>query len=147
MFGTKELNKKVQELINLGGLGKKEKQIGQTVFREGDSVMQMKNNYDIEWEQDGDVGAGIFNGEMGKIVNISNITETIDVCFDGKTATYGFSDLDQIEHSYAITVHKSQGSEFDVVILPVVRSAPMLLTRNLLYTAITRAKKLLIIVR
>lgn len=147
MFGTKELNKKVQELINSGGVSKKEKQSGQTVFREGDSVMQMKNNYDIQWEQEGDVGAGIFNGEMGKIVSISNITETIDVCFDGKTATYGFSELDQIEHSYAITVHKSQGSEFDVVILPVVRSAPMLLTRNLLYTAITRAKKLLIIVR
>lgn len=84
---------------------------------------------------------------MGKVVQISNLTETIDVCFDGKTVTYGFSELDQIEHSYAITVHKSQGSEFDVVILPVVRSAPMLLTRNLLYTAITRAKKLLIIVR
>lgn len=83
---------------------------------------------------------------MGKITEISNITDTLEVCFDGKYVTYGFQDLDQIEHSYAITVHKSQGSEFDVVILPIVRSAPMLLTRNLLYTAITRARKLLIII-
>ena len=89
---------------------------------------------------------GIFNGEMGTITNISNISEVVEVDYDGKKAEYEFSELDQIEHSYAITVHKSQGSEFDVVIMPVVRSAPMLLTRNLLYTAITRAKKLLIIV-
>ena len=89
---------------------------------------------------------GIFNGEMGKITNISNVNETVEVNFDGKVCMYEFQELDQIEHSYAITVHKSQGSEFDVVILPIVRTAPMLLTRNLLYTAITRAKKLLIIV-
>ncbi len=89
---------------------------------------------------------GIFNGEMGTITNISNISEIVEVDYDGKKAEYEFSELDQIEHSYAITVHKSQGSEFDVVILPIVRSAPMLLTRNLLYTAITRAKKLLIII-
>ena len=89
---------------------------------------------------------GIFNGEMGTIVNISNISEYVEVDYDGKIAQYAFSELDQLEHSYAITVHKSQGSEFDVVIMPIVRSAPMLLTRNLLYTAITRARKLLIII-
>ena len=83
---------------------------------------------------------------MGTIINISNISEYVEVDYDGKIAQYAFSELDQLEHSYAITVHKSQGSEFDVVIMPIVRSAPMLLTRNLLYTAITRAKKLLIIV-
>lgn len=83
---------------------------------------------------------------MGKITKISNVMETVEVCFDGKNAIYSFQELDQLEHSYAITVHKSQGSEFDVVILPIVRTAPMLLTRNLLYTAITRAKKLLIVV-
>ncbi len=83
---------------------------------------------------------------MGKITKINNSFETIDVSYDGKVATYGFQELDQIEHSYAITVHKSQGSEFDVVILPIYRAAPMLLTRNLLYTAITRAKKLLIVI-
>ena len=108
--------------------------------------MQMKNNYDIEWEQNGNIGNGIFNGEMGTIIKINNISEYVEVNFDGKIARYEFSELDQIEHSYAITVHKSQGSAFDVVIMPVVRSAPMLLTRNLLYTAITRAKKLLIII-
>lgn len=89
---------------------------------------------------------GIFNGEMGTITDISNIYEYVEVDYDGKIARYEFSELDQLEHSYAITVHKSQGSEFDVVIMPIVRSAPMLLTRNLLYTAITRAKKLLIII-
>ena len=108
--------------------------------------MQMKNNYDIEWEQGENIGTGIFNGEMGTITNISTISETIEVDYEGKIVEYQFSDIDQIEHSYAITVHKAQGSEFDVVILPIVRTAPMLLTRNLLYTAITRAKKLLIIV-
>lgn len=89
---------------------------------------------------------GIFNGEMGTITGISTISEYVEVDYEGKLARYEFSELDQIEHSYAITVHKSQGSEFDVVILPIVRSAPMLLTRNLLYTAITRAKKLIIVV-
>ena len=83
---------------------------------------------------------------MGTITNISTISETIEVDYDGKVVEYPYTDIDQTEHSYAITVHKSQGSEFDVVILPIVRSAPMLLTRNLLYTAITRAKKLLIII-
>ena len=83
---------------------------------------------------------------MGTITKISTISEYVEINFDGKVAKYAFSELDQIEHSYAITVHKSQGSEFDVVIMPIVRSAPMLLTRNLLYTAITRAKKLLIII-
>ncbi len=144
--GTRELNKKIQELINPNELKKKEKAIGASVFREGDSVMQMKNNYDIDWEQNGELGSGIFNGEMGTVKAVSTISEYLEVDYDGKLARYEFSELDQIEHSYAITVHKSQGSEFDVVILPIVRSAPMLLTRNLLYTAITRAKKLLVII-
>ncbi|MCI9365956.1 MAG: ATP-binding domain-containing protein [Clostridia bacterium] len=144
--GTRELNKKIQELINPNELKKKEKAIGASVFREGDSVMQMKNNYDIDWEQNGEIGSGIFNGEMGTVKAVSTISEYLEVDYDGKLARYEFSELDQIEHSYAITVHKSQGSEFDVVILPIVRSAPMLLTRNLLYTAITRAKKLLVII-
>lgn len=146
MVGTREINKMIQNLVNPEASSKNEKISGGNIFREGDSIMQMKNNYDIEWEQSGELGNGIFNGEMGKVTNISNITETIEADFDGKIAKYSFQEIDQIELSYAITVHKSQGSEFDVVILPVVRSAPMLLTRNLLYTAITRAKKLLIIV-
>ena len=83
---------------------------------------------------------------MGKITKVSSLNETVEASFDGKDCMYGFQELDQIEHSYAITVHKSQGSEFDVVILPITKTAPILLTRNLLYTAVTRAKKLLIII-
>ena len=109
--------------------------------------MQVKNNYDIYWIKDNNEdGTGIFNGELGTITNISEETKQIEVCFDDdKTAWYEYSELDQIEHSYSITIHKSQGSEFDVVIMCLPQAAPMLLTRNLLYTGITRAKELLIV--
>ena len=112
--------------------------------------MQTKNNYDIYWEKHGletEYGSGIFNGEMGSIININEQEKNIKVKFDDdKICWYTYQDLDQIEHAYAITVHKSQGSEFDVVILSILNVPPMLLTRNLLYTAITRAKKLLIVI-
>ena len=115
--------------------------------------MQTKNNYNILWEKENErefkkeLGNGIFNGELGRIDKINKEDKTIRVKFDdGKIATYESTDLDQLEHAYAITVHKSQGSEFDVVILVAAQSAPMLLTRNLIYTAMTRAKKLLIII-
>ena len=112
--------------------------------------MQVKNNYDIYWEKHGtefEYGSGIFNGEFGTIIDINESEKQIEVKYhDEKCAWYTYQDLDQIEHAYAITVHKSQGSEFDVVILPITASSPMLLTRNLLYTAITRAKKLLIVI-
>lgn len=114
--------------------------------------MQTKNNYNLLWEKDNDrtfrkeLGNGIFNGELGIIDRINKEEKTVRVKFDdGKIATYDNTDLDQLEHAYAITVHKSQGSEFDVVILVASQSAPMLLTRNLIYTAMTRAKKLLIV--
>ena len=115
--------------------------------------MQTKNNYNLLWEKDNDrtfrkeLGNGIFNGELGIIDRINKEEKTVKVKFDdGKIATYDNTDLDQLEHAYAITVHKSQGSEFDVVILVASQSAPMLLTRNLIYTAMTRAKKLLIVI-
>ena len=115
--------------------------------------MQTKNNYNLLWEKDHDrtfrkeLGNGIFNGELGIIDRINKEEKTVRVKFDdGKIATYDNTDLDQLEHAYAITVHKSQGSEFDVVILVASQSAPMLLTRNLIYTAMTRAKKLLIVI-
>ena len=115
--------------------------------------MQTKNNYNLLWEKDNDrtfrkeLGNGIFNGELGIIDRINKEEKTVRVKFDdGKIATYDNTDLDQLEHAYAITVHKSQGSEFDVVILVASQSAPMLLTRNLIYTAMTRAKKLLIVI-
>ena len=149
MIGTKELNKYLQQELNPEEEGKKEKVIGNRIFRQGDRVMQVKNNYDIYWEKRSPIqyGSGIFNGEFGTISNIDEEEKQIEVTYDdGKIAWYLFQDLEEIEHSYAITVHKSQGSEFDVVVLPITASSPMLLTRNLLYTAITRARKLLIVI-
>ena len=146
-LGTKELNKELQKILNPTQKGKKEKTVGQVIYRVGDKVMQIKNNYDIMWSKDRENGTGVFNGELGRIVDIDTSDGAIQVKFDDeKEVWYEYSDLEQLEHAYAITVHKSQGSEFDVVIMPISQSSPMLLTRNLLYTAITRAKKLIIII-
>ena len=153
LLGTKELNKRLQEELNPSSDEKKEKKVGEVIFREGDRVMQVKNNYDIYWEKGNTLsltyenGNGIFNVELGKIVKIDFLNKQIKILFDDeKEAWYAFSDMDQIEHAYAITVHKAQGSEFDVVIMVVTQSSAMLLTRNLLYTGLTRAKKLLILI-
>ncbi len=153
LLGTKELNKRLQEELNPSDDQKKEKKIGEVIFREGDRVMQIKNNYDIYWQKGNTLsltyedGTGIFNGELGKIEKIDFLNKQIKILFDDeKEAWYAFSDMDQIEHAYAITVHKAQGSEFDVVIMVVTQSSAMLLTRNLLYTGLTRAKKLLILI-
>ena len=153
LLGTKELNKRLQEELNPSDNQKKEKKIGEVIFREGDRVMQIKNNYDIYWQKGNTLsltyedGTGIFNGELGKIEKIDFLNKQIKILFDDeKEAWYAFSDMDQIEHAYAITVHKAQGSEFDVVIMVVTQSSAMLLTRNLLYTGLTRAKKLLILI-
>lgn len=149
MLGTKELNKQLQNVLNPNqGI---EKQHGDRFFRPGDRVMQVKNNYDIYWEKEVDgkieAGSGIFNGELGRVNSIDEQEKQIEVYFDDeKVAWYDFSNLDELEHSYSITIHKSQGSEFDVVILAIPQSSPMLLTRNLLYTALTRAKELLIVI-
>ena len=149
MIGTRELNRYLQQELNPEEKFKKEKVIGNRIFRQGDRVMQIKNNYDIYWEKHEPIeyGSGIFNGEFGTVLDINEEEKQIEVKYDdGKIVWYAYQDLEEIEHSYAITVHKSQGSEFDVVVLPIVASSPMLLTRNLLYTAITRAKKLLIVI-
>ena len=146
-LGTKNLNKLIQEKFNPLNVMKNEKKFGEVIFREGDKVMQTKNNYDIMWRRDSEISSGIFNGEMGIIEKINDNLGEIKIKFDdGKVAFYGFQDLDQLEHSYAITVHKSQGSEFSEVIFPVYQAAPMLLTRNLLYTGMTRAKDKLIMI-
>ena len=147
MIGTKELNKKLQQTLNPEDENVLEKQYGEVVFREGDRVMQVKNNYDIYWEKEKDIGTGIFNGELGMIRKIDSKEKQIEVEFDDKkVAWYTFSELEELEHAYAITIHKAQGSEFDVVILAIPPTSNMLLTRNLLYTGMTRAKKLLIII-
>ena len=149
-LGTKELNKLLQQKINPQDESKKERKFGDSIFRENDRIMQIKNNYEIYWEKRGDSfesGSGIFNGEFGTIKRINEEEKVMEIKFDDeKVAWYGFNELEQIEHAYAITVHKAQGSEFDVVILVIAPSAPMLLTRNLLYTGMTRAKKLLIMI-
>ena len=152
LLGTKELNKELQAYLNPNLDGRPEKSNSGAIYRTGDRIMQIKNNYDMTWDRENDdgtteYGEGFFNGEFGTITKISEKDKVVEVKFDdNKVAWYEFSELDQIEHSYAITIHKSQGSEFDVVIMVAPVAAPMLLTRNLLYTGITRAKKLLIII-
>ena len=151
LLGTKELNKALQNELNPHREGEAEKSSMGAIFRVGDRVMQIKNNYDMYWERrDGDnfeTGNGVFNGETGTITNINDKEKNIRVKFDDeKVCWYEYSDLEQIEHSYCITIHKAQGSEFDVVIMIIPQAAPMLLTRNLLYTGLTRAKKMLIVI-
>lgn len=118
------------------------------MFREGDRVMQIKNNYDILWraEDNSAAGSGIYNGDIGQIISIDTESETVTVNFDGRITGYGFDSLLELEHAWAMTVHKSQGSEYRAVILALSPSSQMLLTRDVLYTAVTRAKEILILV-
>ncbi len=146
--GTAALNQALQDALNPASETKKERQFGDFSFREGDRVMQIRNNYDIMWKkQDGSaVGTGIFNGDIGTITAIDNHMETVTVVFDDKQAEYDFDMLGELEPAYAVTVHKSQGSEYPAVILSAFGGSPYLLSRSVLYTAITRARQLLIIV-
>ena len=146
--GTAALNKLLQAALNPPAPEKKEKPYGESVFREGDRIMQIRNNYDIMWRQtDGTaVGTGIFNGDVGVIREIDLQQETLTVAFDDKEADYDFTQLGELELAYAVTVHKSQGSEYRAVILAAWNGSPYLLNRSVLYTAITRARELLIIV-
>jgi exodeoxyribonuclease V alpha subunit len=150
--GLNSLNRHLQEVLNPKGPYKKERQIGEEIFRVGDKVMQIKNNYSIEWEViEGGLaverGEGVFNGDLGTIMDIDDESGTLKVLFDeGKEVEYTFDQLDELKLSYAITIHKSQGSEFPIVVMPIYSGPQMLLTRNLLYTAITRAKKLVVLV-
>ena len=147
--GTAQLNRRLQEALNPATPEKNEKRFGDTVFREGDRVMQIRNNYDIVWERmdNHEQGTGMFNGDVGEILQIFPGQECLIVKFDDKLATYTFDMLDELELAYAMTVHKAQGSEFEAVIVALSAGVPRrLLTRNILYTAITRAKKLLVIV-
>lgn len=145
--GTDHLNLLLQSRMNPPAQGKREYTFRDSVFREGDRVMQIKNNYDILWEKtDGTQGSGIFNGDMGVIRRIHLADRVMEIEFDDRLVEYDFSCLEDLEHSYAITVHKSQGSEYPIVIVPMYAAPPMLLTRNLLYTAVTRAQNMVIFV-
>lgn len=145
--GTVNLNKRLQEALNPRDDGKKEKMFGETVFRVGDRVIQLKNNYDIIWKTKGGVsGTGVYNGDIGTIYQIDPITETLTVDFEDKLASYSFDMLNELEHAWSLTVHKSQGSEYRAVVLALSGDVQMLLTRGVLYTAVTRAKELLVMV-
>ena len=146
--GTVNLNRKLQEALNPPSPEKKEKPFGDAIFREGDRVMQIRNNYDVLWQNESgtELGTGIYNGDIGRLLRIDPESETIRIDFDGRIADYGFDALIELEHAWAVTVHKAQGSEYRAVILALGGGSPMLMTRGVLYTAVTRAKELLIIV-
>ena len=144
--GTVSLNATLQKIMNPPAQGKIEKKVNSLILREGDKVMQIKNNYDIHWEKGNSEGVGIFNGDIGRIVSINPSAQTVKVDFDGRLAAYDFTQLEELDHAYAVTVHKAQGSEYPTVIIPIFDYTPRLLTRNLLYTAITRAQEMVILV-
>lgn len=148
LLGVERLNQILQRYLNPPDSSKKEKELGQGLFREGDKVMQIRNNYQLEWEIRGrygipvDKGVGVFNGDTGILKSINEFSETAEVEFeDGRCAEYSFKQLEELELAYAVTIHKSQGSEYPAVVIPLLSGPRMLLNRNLLYTAVTRARK------
>ena len=153
LLGVERLNTVLQMYLNPPDASKREKEYGSTLFREGDKVMQVKNNYQLEWEIRSkyglmiDKGTGIFNGDMGIIEEINDFAETMTISFDeGRMVEYPYKLLEELELAYAITIHKSQGSEYPAVVIPLLTGPRMLMNRNLLYTAVTRAKKCVTIV-
>ena len=145
-LGTVELNRMLQECLNPPATGKIDYKFGTVVFREQDKIMQVRNNYDIVWRRpDGEEGAGVFNGDIGVIEMIDRPSRTILVRYDDRVAEYNFDMAHEMEHAYAITVHKSQGSEFEAVVMPLMNYHQKLYYRNILYTGVTRAKKMMII--
>ena len=146
-WGTVELNRRLQAALNPPAPGKGEKAWGDLVFRVGDRVMQTRNNYDVVWERpDGTVGAGIFNGDVGQVVEVDPSGELLTVSFEERKAVYTADMLSELDMAYAITVHKAQGSEYQAVVFACMRCAPSLMVRGVLYTGITRARELLILV-
>ena len=145
-IGTYELNKLIQRIKLNPTDEMRHRKSGDRVFYENDKVMQIRNNYDINWDYEGVQGTGVYNGDIGIVESINNKEEYLIVNFDGRRTRYEFDDLDELEHAYAVTVHKSQGSEFDTVIIPLYVCFEKLFNRNLIYTAMTRAKRLLIFV-
>ncbi|MGL4789805.1 MAG: SF1B family DNA helicase RecD2, partial [Anaerotignaceae bacterium] len=151
-LGVQELNKVLQATLNPPDRYKKEKEYRTNIFRQGDKVMQIKNNYNLAWRMINSRGKvieedlGVFNGDCGIVLDINEGAEELTVVFDDRHVKYDFTQLDELELAYAVTIHKSQGSEYPVVIMPVHSGPPMLLSRNLLYTAVTRAKNLVVLV-
>ena len=153
LLGVERLNQILQRYLNPPENGKKERELGGQLFRQGDKVMQVKNNYQLEWEVRGkygipvEKGVGVFNGDTGILAEINEFAETATVEFeDGRCAEYSFKQMEELELAYAITIHKSQGSEYPAVVIPLLSGPQMLLNRNLLYTAVTRARKCVTIV-
>ena len=152
-LGVERLNQVLQRYLNPPDPSKKEKEVGDRLFREGDKVMQIRNDYQMEWEIRGlygipvDQGVGVFNGDTGILKSINEFAETAEVEFeDGRIAEYAFKQLEDLELSYAVTIHKSQGSEYPAVVIPLLTGPKMLMNRNLLYTAVTRARRCVTIV-
>ena len=145
--GTRSLNFALQAALNPPKPGKQERRFGELIFREGDRVMQTRNDYDVVWQkEDGTAGTGIFNGDVGKIAKIDPSGELLEIVFDDRTATYTSDMLAELDMAYAMTVHKAQGSEYRGVVFVGAPCAPSLMVRGVLYTAITRARELLVIV-
>lgn len=147
--GVINLNREIQAVLNPPHQDRPQREFGMVIYREGDKVMQIKNNYRIKWQDTltTEQGQGIYNGDIGILQSISSRDKAFVILFnDGKEVTYDFDQMDEITHAYAMTVHKSQGSEFPVVVMPIVAGPPLFLNRKLLYTAVTRAKKLLILI-
>jgi exodeoxyribonuclease V alpha subunit len=146
-IGVHALNHLLQEELNPPSHGKAEARRGDGVFREGDKVMQTKNDYELEWTRGDEDGKGVFNGDIGYVAAADPGEGTLTVEFDdGRRAQYEEGKLDELELAYCVSVHKSQGSEFEAVVLPLIAGPSMLMTRNLLYTAVTRAKRLVCVV-
>ncbi len=146
MAGTKELNKQLQSALNPPSQNKAELKFFDVIFRTGDKVMQTKNDYDVLWTKNDEKGSGIFNGDIGIIRSVDRFSQNVTIDFEGRVAIYTSEMLRRLEHAYAITIHKSQGSEYDAVIIPITAFTHNLLYRNLLYTGVTRAKKMIIVI-
>lgn len=146
MAGTKELNKQLQSALNPPSQNKAELKFFDFIFRTGDKVMQTKNDYDVLWTKNNEKGSGIFNGDIGIIRSVDRFSQNVTIDFEGRVAIYTSEMLRRLEHAYAITIHKSQGSEYDAVIIPITAFTHNLLYRNLLYTGVTRAKKMIIVI-
>ena len=146
VVGTQNINKELQLALNPPAKGRSEVKFGNTLFRNGDKIMQTRNDYDVEWRKGAELSHGIFNGDIGLIRTADKVNNRLEIDFDGRKATYDAEMMKKIEHAYAVTIHKSQGSEYPAVIIPLPNGMDKLTYRNLLYTAVTRAKSTLILI-